>query len=294
MSRASRHFPKSLFPFHPIVCLPSCDRSPDDFLRRTTVPSANLSRSALRRITSATVVCAAGAGVLMSSAGTASAVLKTQQTLDAAPSPVTAGSGVTFTGKLTHGSGSPLAGKQVDLEWRGGADQPWSVSASGTTNNDGVASIPATVTSSADWRIEYRGDRINDPAASPVVNVQSQQPQPPAGRQIVDAAAAEKGKPYKSGAAGPNSFDCSGLTQFAHHAAGINLPRSSKDQRAAVRGIGKGDKQPGDLVFFVNGGSVYHVGIYAGNNQIWAAPDSGDVVKLQNIWTESYTVGRAW
>jgi cell wall-associated NlpC family hydrolase len=259
------------------------------------VPSSPRSRpsvsSAVRRVTSATVVCAAGAGVLLGSAGTASAVVSTQQSLDAAPSPVASGSGLTFTGKLTRMGDRPVPGQQVDLEWRGGSDQPWSVAASGTTNADGVASIPATITASADWRINYHGDRINDPSISPAVHVDSQQPM---NRRIVDAAAAQKGKPYAYGATGPNSFDCSGLTQFVHHQLGIDLPRTSRDQKSAVKGVAKGDMQPGDLVFFANGGSVYHVGIFAGNNQIWAAPESGDVVKLQNIWTDSYTVGRAW
>ncbi|WP_343034441.1 C40 family peptidase [Amycolatopsis anabasis] len=256
------------------------------------MPSSSRPRAVnLRRITSATLVCAASAGALLGSAGTASAVVRTEQTLDAAPSPVSWGSGLTFTGKLTRFGDRPVAGKQVDLEWRGGPDQPWSVAASGTTNAEGVAAVPATITVSGDWRLHYSGDRINDPAISPTVNVQSQQPM---GRRIVDAAAAQAGKPYVWGATGPNSFDCSGLTQFVHRQFGIELPRTSANQRVALTNIAKGDMQPGDLVFFANGGRVYHVGIFADDNQMWAAPESGDVVRLQKIWTDAYTVGRAW
>lgn len=117
----------------------------------------------------------------------------------------------------------------------------------------------------------------------------------PIAQRIVDVAASQAGEPYSYGASGPNSFDCSGLVQWVHRQVGIDLPRTSRQQRAAVPHIARADMTPGDLVFFHNsGGSVYHVGIYAGDNRLWAAPEPGDVVRLQNIWTDSYTVGRAW
>ncbi|NIH81483.1 C40 family peptidase [Amycolatopsis viridis] len=114
------------------------------------------------------------------------------------------------------------------------------------------------------------------------------------GDRIVNAAAAQAGKPYRSGGTGPGGFDCSGLAQYAHRQVGITLPRTASAQRATARSVSKTDKRPGDLVFFASGSKVYHVGIYAGNNKIWAAPESGDLVRLQTIWTSSYTVGRAW
>jgi len=114
------------------------------------------------------------------------------------------------------------------------------------------------------------------------------------GDRIVDAAAAQSGAPYRSGGTSPGGFDCSGLTQYAHGQVGIELPRTSRDQAAAVRDVPKNEMRPGDLVFFADGGSVYHVGVFAGGNTIWAAPEPGDVVRLQTIWTDSYTVGRAW
>ncbi|MGC7094024.1 C40 family peptidase [Amycolatopsis lurida] len=117
----------------------------------------------------------------------------------------------------------------------------------------------------------------------------------PAGQSLVEIAAEQQGKPYSYGATGPDSFDCSGLTKFVHEKLGIELPRTSRDQRAAVATVDRSAMQPGDLIFFANsGGSVYHVGIFAGDGQMWAAPESGDVVRLQKIWTDSYTVGRAW
>lgn len=117
----------------------------------------------------------------------------------------------------------------------------------------------------------------------------------PIAQRIVDVAASQEGKPYSYGASGPGSFDCSGLVQWVHRQVGIDLPRTSRQQRAALPHIARADMTPGDLVFFHNsGGTVYHVGIYAGGNRLWAAPEPGDVVRLQNLWTDSYTVGRAW
>jgi cell wall-associated NlpC family hydrolase len=114
------------------------------------------------------------------------------------------------------------------------------------------------------------------------------------GDRIVAAAATEAGKPYVVGGTGPGGFDCSGLAQFAHRQAGITLPRTAGAQRAAVRPVRKTDLRPGDLIFFGSRGYVYHVGIFAGGNKMWAAPEPGKRVQLQRIWTSAFTAGRAW
>lgn len=114
------------------------------------------------------------------------------------------------------------------------------------------------------------------------------------GDRVVRAAAAQAGKPYAPGGAGPDRFDCSGLAQYAYRQAGIGLPRTANQQRGATRALSHADARPGDLIFFSSGGRVYHVGVFAGGNRMWAAPESGDVVRLQTIWTSSYTVGRGW
>lgn len=114
------------------------------------------------------------------------------------------------------------------------------------------------------------------------------------GEQAVVYAAQEVGKPYQYGATGPNSFDCSGFTSYVYRRLGVNLPRTSGSQYAALPKIAQGDKQPGDLIFFYSGGSIYHVGIYAGDNQMWAAPSSGGVVQKQAIYSPYYYVGRPW
>jgi cell wall-associated NlpC family hydrolase len=99
----------------------------------------------------------------------------------------------------------------------------------------------------------------------------------------VNTALAQLGDPYVWGGAGPNSFDCSGLTQYAYRAAGISLPHSSSMQSRMGRPVARGNLQPGDLVFFHS--PVSHVGMYIGNGQMVHAPTTGDVVKITNLAT---------
>ena len=110
---------------------------------------------------------------------------------------------------------------------------------------------------------------------------------------IIDEAARHAGKPYRYGATGPDSFDCSGFTGYVFRQFGIELPRTSGAQRAALPAVPKDQKQVGDLIFTHDGGGgVYHVAIYAGNGLIWHSPSSGDVVKLSPIFNDNYSVGR--
>ncbi|MBM7806337.1 cell wall-associated NlpC family hydrolase [Geodermatophilus bullaregiensis] len=97
----------------------------------------------------------------------------------------------------------------------------------------------------------------------------------------VATAMAQRGKPYVWAAAGPGSFDCSGLTQYAFRAAGVTLPHSSAMQSRTGQAVSRADLQPGDLVFFYS--PVSHVGIYIGNGQMVHAPTSGDVVKVAGV-----------
>jgi cell wall-associated NlpC family hydrolase len=102
-----------------------------------------------------------------------------------------------------------------------------------------------------------------------------------AAQVAVNTAMAQQGKPYVWGGSGPNSFDCSGLTQFAFKAAGIALPRTTKTQATAGTPVAKANLQPGDLVFFYS--PISHVGIYIGNGQMVHAPTSGSVVKTVSV-----------
>jgi len=95
-------------------------------------------------------------------------------------------------------------------------------------------------------------------------------------------AQAQLGKPYLWAGAGPDSFDCSGLTMRAWGAAGVSLPHSAAAQYANTAHIAIADLQPGDLVFF--GSDLSHVGIYVGNGSMIHAPHSGAVVSYSTIY----------
>ncbi|WP_370132066.1 C40 family peptidase [Streptacidiphilus sp. EB103A] len=110
--------------------------------------------------------------------------------------------------------------------------------------------------------------------------------------KALTVAASKQGAPYRYGAAGPDSFDCSGLTLFAYHQAGAQLPRTAQAQYDNTTHIPSSDRLPGDLVFFHDGRRVYHVAIYAGNNQVWHAPHPGADVRLEHIWTDAVWYGR--
>ncbi len=111
------------------------------------------------------------------------------------------------------------------------------------------------------------------------------------GQSIVDYAAQEAGKPYEYGAAGPNSFDCSGLVQFVYGRMGVALPRTTNEQYAAMRHVPQSAAVPGDVLFFYDWTGIYHDAIYAGGNQMWVAAHSGTNVSEQPIYTSDYYVG---
>lgn len=111
--------------------------------------------------------------------------------------------------------------------------------------------------------------------------------------QVIHMAHAQKGKPYRYGAAGPKAFDCSGLVQYVYrHALGERLARTAAAQYRASKHLGPHQLRIGDLVFVKNGGSISHVGIYAGHGYWWVAPHTGTVVKLQKIYTSHVVYGR--
>ncbi|WP_060883583.1 C40 family peptidase [Streptomyces caniscabiei] len=95
-------------------------------------------------------------------------------------------------------------------------------------------------------------------------------------------ARAQIGKPYVWGATGPGSYDCSGLTQAAWKAAGVDLPRTTYDQVEAGTTVPLADAKPGDLVFFYD--NIGHVGLYIGNGMMIHAPKPGTYVREESIF----------
>ncbi|WP_236240947.1 C40 family peptidase [Streptomyces sp. CC228A] len=100
------------------------------------------------------------------------------------------------------------------------------------------------------------------------------------GAAALNAAATQVGKPYVSGAEGPNSYDCSGLTQWAYRQAGVSISRTTYTQQNDGVKIGRSQLKPGDLVFFNN---LAHVGLYAGNNTVLHAPKPGASVRYESM-----------
>lgn len=97
-----------------------------------------------------------------------------------------------------------------------------------------------------------------------------------AGQVAMAFAKEQLGEKYKFGAAGPDTWDCSGLTMRAWAEAGVKLPHSAAQQYKIGKKVKKADLQPGDLVFFYSGPS--HVGLYVGDGTIVHAPRPGKKV----------------
>jgi len=108
---------------------------------------------------------------------------------------------------------------------------------------------------------------------------------------VLATARAQLGKPYVYGSAGPNTFDCSGLTMFVWAAAGVALPHNAAAQDGVVRHVGRTQLRPGDLVFF---GHRYigHVGIYIGGGKMIHAPYSGARVRVEPLQSDLAGAGR--
>ncbi|MGD2019986.1 MAG: C40 family peptidase [Thiohalocapsa sp.] len=109
---------------------------------------------------------------------------------------------------------------------------------------------------------------------------------------VVMAALSQVGTPYVYGGSDPGEgLDCSGLTQFAHAAAGVSIPRVSTAQKAAARPVQR-RPAPGDLVFFKTGPSQYHVGVMVDGERFVHASTSKRRVRLSSLskdyWRERY------
>ncbi|MER5748902.1 NlpC/P60 family protein [Streptomyces sp. NPDC002088] len=105
--------------------------------------------------------------------------------------------------------------------------------------------------------------------------------------KALDFARAQIGRPCLWGATGPESYDCSSLTQAAWKAAGVALPRTAIDQARTVAAIPLTELQPGDLIFFY--GDVSHVGLCTGNGTMIHAPGPGASVREESIFFAGQT-----
>jgi cell wall-associated NlpC family hydrolase len=216
---------------------------------------------------------------------------------------------VTFTvHAATAPTGTPVAGGQVDIVVVTGGQ--WSKSAILRTDDEGDARISARLLSTTTITAVFDGDVALRPSVAGAATVVVRTPTPDAssgpgsgpsataipgstiGSKAVYLASLQAGKPYVWGAAGPNAFDCSGFAQYIYKQLGRYLPRTAQQQYNATIHVPQSAKQPGDLIFFGTPDNITHMGIYAGNGYMWAAPQTGDVVKYEPIYTSHYYVGR--
>jgi cell wall-associated NlpC family hydrolase len=113
--------------------------------------------------------------------------------------------------------------------------------------------------------------------------------------RAANIALQQVGDPYRYGATGPGAFDCSGLMQYSFRKAGISLPRTAAAQSHRAHRISKGKLRRGDLMFFTDGGGVYHVAMFIkrskGRIRMLHAPGSGKRVRMDSPWTSHWFAG---
>ena len=138
-------------------------------------------------------------------------------------------------------------------------------------------------------------DKVNSTAMKQAMDIFEQTGQYPkvtiptantVGAQALQAAISRLGYPYIWGAAGPTSFDCSGLVMWAYQQVGISLPHYTGSQWNSGVHVARNDLEPGDLLFFF--ANISHVGMYIGNGMMIDAPNSGEDVKVQPIYWSAF------
>jgi len=112
-------------------------------------------------------------------------------------------------------------------------------------------------------------------------------PAPSPGAAVAVAyAKAQLGKPYRYAAAGPDEFDCSGLTMMAWAQAGVSMPHYSAAQGAMFPHVPDDQMEPGDLVIYYS--DQHHVGMYVGGGMTVSATQTGDFVRLQPVFRTGF------
>lgn len=142
----------------------------------------------------------------------------------------------------------------------------------GTAGNDAAATITNNNRNNATSSNSSNSNSNKNNASSSATN--NSKPQSVSGNSVVSRAYSQLGKPYKWGAFGPNSFDCSGLVSYC---------LTGSYSRLGTTGTFMGwtrvsNPQPGDICV-----NSHHCGIYIGGGQMIHAPQTGDVVKISSV-----------
>mgnify|MGYP004528031411 CR=1 FL=1 len=132
------------------------------------------------------------------------------------------------------------------------------------------------------------GEPESEPASEPASEPTTPDTEGAAAERVVKLAAAQLGKSFAEAAAGPDTFDNSGLLYYCYGQVGIKLARGSRQQSTQGEAVEKKDLRPGDAVFFSNdlSGQVQFAGIYTGNGKFIAACNETKPVSEMSLnWT---------
>ncbi|WP_435805881.1 NlpC/P60 family protein [Streptomyces canus] len=147
-----------------------------------------------------------------------------------------------------------------------------------------IPAIPAPRAPEPDWQAPQQ-------AAAPSVDLPTVDPGYDSKViQVLAFARSQIGKPCVWGAAGPGSYDNSGLTQAAWKVAGVSLPRTALGQASTGTAVSLYAMQPGDLVFFHDDFS--HVGLCTGNGMMIHAPGPGSSIREESIYPTGESIIR--
>lgn len=147
----------------------------------------------------------------------------------------------------------------------------------GTAGNDAAATITNNNSNSNRNNTTSNGSSSNNKPSASSSATNNSKPQSVSGNSVVNRAYSQLGKPYKWGAVGPNSFDCSGLVSYC---------LTGSYSRLGTTGTFMGwtrvsNPQPGDICV-----NSHHCGIYIGGGQMIHAPQTGDVVKVSSVHSD--------
>lgn len=196
--------------------------------------------------------------------------------------------------RLTSTAGRPLARATIQVRERQGYD--FHTVALAQTDSYGYVRVHFGANVSA-WQLVFAGGGGWAASAGAVTLVRPVTATT-LGQQAVALAAAQAGKPYVYGQAGPNAFDCSGLVAYVYDHLGHALPHNALEQYQSTAHVSVSQLEPGDLVFVADDGYstnpalINHVGIYAGDGTWWVAPHTGTVVQRQRIYTSHIWASR--
>jgi cell wall-associated NlpC family hydrolase len=204
----------------------------------------------------------------------------TRVSISASRTNITAYDPVAFWGRVFYGTSSVVYGESVVLQQYVGPG--WRNVARSQANSSGYANFTVYPSASAIYRFYYGGGGAFGASGSGIVTITAK-PATKASR-VLALAASRTGDWYVFGAAGPNLFDCSGLTQWVYKQVGVNLPHLADAQKSYGFAVSAAQARPGDLIIFVSGGYGYHAGIYAGGGYMYDAPHEGTTVGKHKIY----------